>query len=64
MAKQGTEFEQEVQKERPSLVREFISFMANNKKWWLLPIIICLALLAVLAILAGTGAGPFVYTLF
>lgn len=63
MTRQGTEFEQESKKERASLVGEFISFMANNKKWWLLPIIVCLGLLAMLALFAGTGAGIFVYPL-
>jgi hypothetical protein len=64
MSKPSTDFEAEVKKERPSLVCEVLSFLAHNKKWWLLPILICLGLLGVLALLAVSGAAPFIYTLF
>ena len=43
---------------------EFIDFLAHNKKWWLAPIIVILLLFGLLIILAGTGAAPFIYTLF
>jgi len=46
------------------MVQEFISFLKENKKWWLAPIIIVLLLFGLLIILAGTGAAPFIYTLF
>lgn len=46
------------------MVKEFISFLKENKKWWLAPIIIVLLLFGILIILAGTGAAPFIYTLF
>jgi hypothetical protein len=39
-------------------------FLRHSKKWWLTPIIISLLLLGVLVVLAGTGAAPFIYTLF
>jgi hypothetical protein len=58
------EFEREALKGRASLGREFIDFLASNKKWWLLPMILCLLLLGLLICFAGTGAAPFVYTLF
>lgn len=64
MARSMNEFEKESLKSRASFVGEFIDFVAHNKKWWLLPIILCLAILAFLAFFAGTGAAPFVYTLF
>ena len=50
--------------EGESLLNEFWSFLAHNKKWWLLPILICLGLLACLAFFASTGAAPFIYTIF
>jgi hypothetical protein len=52
--------------ERPStgLVREFIGFLAHNKKWWLGPIIFVLLLVGLLVILAGSSVAPFIYTLF
>ena len=52
------------EEKRESLAREFIDFLAHNKKWWLLPIIIVLLLLGALLILAPGGAAPFIYTLF
>jgi hypothetical protein len=47
-----------------SLVSEFLSFLAHNKKWWLLPIMIVMLLLGVLIFLSSTAAAPFIYTLF
>jgi hypothetical protein len=46
------------------IVSEFIAFMAENKMWWLTPILIVFGLLGVLLLLATTGAAPFIYTLF
>jgi hypothetical protein len=40
------------------------AFLRENKKWWLLPILICLLLFGALLVLAGTGAAPFIYTVF
>ena len=47
-----------------SLVSEFWAFLAQNKKWWLLPIVIVMLLLGMLIMLSGTAAAPFIYTLF
>jgi len=49
---------------RNSLLREFGAFLAENKKWWLVPIIVVFLLLGVLLALGATGAAPFIYTLF
>ena len=62
--KSASEFEQEAQGQRVGLVGEFLAFLAHNKKWWLLPILVILGLVTVLAVLGGTGAAPFIYTLF
>jgi Family of unknown function (DUF5989) len=41
------------------------SFMEERKKFWLLPIIICLVLLGNLIVFtSGTAVAPFIYTLF
>ncbi|MBN1526143.1 MAG: hypothetical protein JW919_00960 [Candidatus Omnitrophica bacterium] len=46
-------------------VREFWGFLMKRKKWWLLPIIITLALLGLLIIFTeGSAIAPFIYTLF
>ena len=47
-----------------SLVSEFWAFLAQNKKWWLAPIVIVMLLLGVLIFLSSTAAAPFIYTLF
>ena len=49
---------------KDGIVREFWSFLKHNKKWWLLPILGVLFLFGILVVLAGTGAAPFIYTLF
>ena len=46
------------------LVAEFVAFMAENKVWWLLPILIVFALFGLLLALGATGAAPFIYTVF
>jgi hypothetical protein len=43
---------------------ELWAFLSHNKKWWLAPILLMLLLLGGLIILGGTGAAPFIYTLF
>jgi hypothetical protein len=43
---------------------ELWAFMADNKKWWLTPILLMMLLLGALIVLGGTGAAPFIYTLF
>ena len=46
------------------LVAEFVGFMAENKVWWMTPILLVLGLVGVLLVLGATGALPFVYSLF
>ena len=45
------------------LVREFILFARQNKVYWIVPLVLVLALMALL-ILAGQSSAPFIYTLF
>ncbi|GIW80190.1 MAG: hypothetical protein KatS3mg105_1997 [Gemmatales bacterium] len=60
----ANEFEAAGKEEPLSLVQEFILFIAENKKWWLIPIFLVLALVGLLAVLGSTGAAPFIYTMF
>lgn len=46
------------------LVSEFWFFIRQNKKWWMIPFVAVLLILGGLVLLAGTGAAPFIYTLF
>ncbi len=57
-------FEDQAKKKRTSLVGEFYGFLRDNKKWWLAPVIVSVLGLGALIFLAGTGAAPFIYTLF
>jgi hypothetical protein len=44
---------------------ELWSFMKERKKFWLLPIILCIVLLGSLIIFtSGSAVAPFIYTLF
>src|SRR6056297_544525 len=45
------------------VVREFVDFALENKKWWLLPIMLVLLLVAAFIFISG-AAGPFIYPLF
>lgn len=49
---------------RTGLFAEVWGFLRENKRWWLLPILLFLVVFGVLLILGGTGAAPFIYTLF
>jgi hypothetical protein len=58
------DFEREAERRRTSFAAELWDFMRHNKKWWLTPIILILVLMAVLVVLGGSGAAPFLYPLF
>lgn len=64
MSKQKTEFEEAGREKPSSLAHEFLFFIKENKKWWLIPILLCLGLVGLLVVLGSTGAAPFIYTLF
>ena len=57
-------FQRQAEQAPPGLVAEFFDFILHNKKWWLTPIIVVLLVLGLLVLLSGTGAAPFIYTLF
>jgi hypothetical protein len=54
----------ELLNENTGFFQELFQFMRENKKWWLIPIVVVLVLFAGLIVLGATGAAPFVYTLF
>jgi drug/metabolite transporter superfamily protein YnfA len=59
------EFERAAAKEaNRSFFGELWGFLRENKKWWLLPILIMLLIFGLLVVLSGTGLAPFIYTLF
>ena len=56
-------FEKAAGETKASLVRDSLAFLGQNKKWWLLPILLVMLSLGALAIVGGAAA-PFIYTLF
>ena len=63
--RQQSEFERVAAGEsRTGFFSELWSFLRENKKWWLLPIVVMLLIFGALILLSGTGLAPFIYTLF
>ena len=47
------------------LIKEFWLFLRERKKFWLVPIIVALALVGSLLVFAqGSAVAPFIYTIF
>lgn len=63
-SEQLTKFEQAGEEQPMGLLAEFWLFIREEKKWWLTPIVLVLLLAGVAIFLSGTGAAPFIYTLF
>jgi hypothetical protein len=60
-----SEFEKAAaERQHAGFVSELWSFMKENKKWWLLPLIIALLVFAALIFLSGTGVAPFIYQIW
>jgi hypothetical protein len=46
------------------VLAELWALLRENKKWWLLPIVLFLVLVAGLMFLSSTAVAPFIYTIF
>jgi hypothetical protein len=57
-------FAQQVEGPARGFMSEYLYFLRHNKKFWLTPVLIVLALLGVLIVLGGSGAAPLIYALF
>jgi len=62
--KKQSDLEKKVDQSSPGLWREFVGFLLHNKKWWLTPVIVLLLLAALVAVIAGTAAGPWIYAIW
>jgi hypothetical protein len=50
---------------RLAIIKEFLDFLREQKRWWIAPIVVCLLLLGGLLIFAkGSALAPFLYSLF
>lgn len=59
------EFQREAETERVGLAAEFWDFLKYNKKWWLLPILLVVALIGALVWMsAASTVAPYIYPLF
>ncbi len=58
------DFARQAEEARTGVVREFVDFLRDNKTWWLLPIVLTLAIVGIFVLLASSAAAPFIYTLF
>jgi hypothetical protein len=48
-----------------SLLSELWAFMRESKKWWLVPIVVMMAMVGLLLVFAqGSALAPFIYTVF
>ena len=47
------------------IIAEYLEFLRENKKWWVMPIVIALLLFGLLIVLTkGSALAPFIYTIF
>ena len=47
------------------IIAEYLEFLKENKKWWLMPIVAALILFGLLIVITkGSALAPFIYTLF
>jgi hypothetical protein len=60
----GSDFQKMAEAPRTGFVAEFFGFLRQNRKWWMLPMLVVILLLGALVLLGGTPLAPFIYTLF
>lgn len=51
-------------RQNPGFFEDLVLFLRQNKKWWLVPIVVLFALVGALLALGGTSVAPFIYSLF
>lgn len=62
--KKPTAFDNAGAEKETGILGEFFAMVKENKKYWLIPIVLMLLVLGLLILLGGTAAAPFIYTLF
>ena len=60
----GNEFEKASNEKQANLVTEFIGFLKETRKFWLIPLIIVMLALGSLLVLTNSALAPFIYSLF
>jgi hypothetical protein len=59
-----SEFEKAGTRKQATLLGEVFAMIKQNKKYWLVPVMIVLLLLGIFITLGSSVAAPFIYTLF
>ena len=60
---QAETFARQAEEPKANILVEFRDFLLDNKKWWLIPIIVVLVLVGLLVLLSSNPAtAPFIYT--
>lgn len=50
---------------RSKVILEYIRFLKQEKRYWLIPVVIILVLLGLMVVLfEGSAVAPFIYTIF
>ncbi len=60
----ANDFQRQAEQGSTNLLSELLAFLRENKKWWLIPIVLALLLVGLLVFLGGTAVAPFIYTLW
>jgi hypothetical protein len=60
----NSEFARAAKTSNPSVASEIWYLISHNGKWWLIPFLFSLLVMGAILSFAGTGAAPFIYTLF
>lgn len=60
---QRDDFARLAERPSPGLAREFWWFIRDHKAWWLVPLLIGLAVLGAAVWVGGSAAAPFIYPL-
>lgn len=57
-------FAAQAEESSPGIVREFLQFLGENQKWWLIPILVAVGLIALLVAMSSSAVAPLIYPLF
>lgn len=63
MTDPANDFEKAAQQGRRGFFAEYLDFVKTEGKYWMIPLLVVLLLLAFLVVYGGAAA-PFIYTLF
>ncbi|MEQ1826886.1 MAG: DUF5989 family protein [Pirellula sp.] len=58
------DFEEQANQPPVTLWQEFCYLIVHEKKWWMVPILLCICVIAIAVALSSPAALPFIYTLF